>query len=178
MANTTMAPTNDPISPLGRKASPSPASRLTSRPPTSEPTRPATRVRPSGFVPMPRTSWASQPTMNPNARIPKISTSPASVPGWPPTPPGSGDVRRPVPAAGSRARARDPAARTRRSAVGGRLDGVQLRVLAAPGHELLVATDLDHPRGVEHHDEVGHAHGAEPVGDEDRDAPRGPGQGG
>src|SRR5262245_60690849 len=37
-------------------------------------------------------------------------------------------------------------------------------VAAAPGHELVVAAQLDHPTGLQHTDAVGVAHGGEPVG--------------
>ena len=52
---TSTAPMNDPISPLGLRARPSPASRLASRPPTNEPMRPAPRAIPQS---MPRAAAA------------------------------------------------------------------------------------------------------------------------
>src|SRR5207302_6428968 len=64
----------------------------------------------------------------------------------------------------------DPRPTTRRSAVRGGLDAVQLRVLAALGHQLIVRADLHEPGPVEHDDEIGHADRRETVGDEDRNA--------
>src|SRR5207244_2489214 len=58
----------------------------------------------------------------------------------------------------------------RRSAVRGGLDAVQLRVLTALGHQLIVRADLHEPGPVEHDDEIGHADRRETVGDEDRNA--------
>src|SRR2546421_348035 len=59
---------------------------------------------------------------------------------------------------------------TRWSAVRGGLDAVQLRVLTALGHQLIVRADLHESGPIEHDDEIGHADGRETVGDEDRDA--------
>src|SRR5205823_341661 len=39
--------------------------------------------------------------------------------------------------------------------VGRGLDAVQLGVLTASGHQLFVAADLDHPRAIQHDDQVG-----------------------
>src|SRR3990172_2519821 len=50
------------------------------------------------------------------------------------------------------------------------LDSVELRVLPAPGCELLVVADLGDAASVEDDDEVGHADGGEAVGDQDGDA--------
>src|SRR5688500_18029223 len=60
------------------------------------------------------------------------------------------------------------------SAVGGRLDAVQLRIGAALRHQVLVGADLGHAGAVEHDDEVGHAHRAEAVRHQDRDASHSP----
>ncbi len=60
------------------------------------------------------------------------------------------------------------------SAVGGGLDGVELGVLAAPGHQLLVGADVAQLGAVEDHDQVGHAHRAEAVRHQDGDAPVSP----
>ena len=57
-------------------------------------------------------------------------------------------------------------------AVRGGLDAVELRVLAAVRDQRLVRAHLDDACAVEHHDEVGHAHGREPVGDEHGDPAR------
>src|SRR5215472_6758339 len=56
-----------------------------------------------------------------------------------------------------------------------RLDPVQLGVPPAAGHQLFVAADLCQARPVQHHNEVGHADGAEPVGHQDGHAPAAPG---
>jgi len=50
-----------------------------------------------------------------------------------------------------------------------RLNPIQLGVLSAARHQLFMRADLDEPRAVQDDDEVGHADGAEAVGDEDRD---------
>src|SRR5207249_11314576 len=50
------------------------------------------------------------------------------------------------------------------------LDAVQLGVRPAPGEELVVRADFDDAGAVEHHDQVGHAHRAEAVGNEEGDA--------
>ena len=62
-----------------------------------------------------------------------------------------------------------------RRAIRRRLDLVELRVGSAPRHQLRVVTHLDHACPVHHDDPVGHADGAEAVGDEERDAPVGAG---
>ena len=56
------------------------------------------------------------------------------------------------------------------SAVGSRLDAVQLRVLPAFRSQLVVCADFRDASTVEHDDQVGHAHGGEAVRDEQRDA--------
>src|ERR1700730_1016198 len=61
------------------------------------------------------------------------------------------------------------------SAVGGALDAVELSVVAAGGEEGFVGAGLDDAVAVEDDDEVGHAHGAEAVRDEDGDAAGGGG---
>ena len=86
-------------------------------------------------------------------------------------------VRRPLtrPIAGSKSSADGrlrSAVAAARLAVGRGLDAVELGVLAAVRHQLLVRADLDDARAVEHDDEVGHAHGREPVRDEHGDAAR------
>ena len=63
--------------------------------------------------------------------------------------------------------------RARGLPVGAGLDREQLGVLAAAGHEVVVAADLDDAGAVEDDDQVGHAHGREAVRHEDRDAPVG-----
>ena len=52
------APTMEPMMPLARSSRPSPAMRLESRPPTKEPTRPATKaiVQSMPLLPLPRMS--------------------------------------------------------------------------------------------------------------------------
>src|SRR3984893_12620980 len=54
--------------------------------------------------------------------------------------------------------------------VRGGLDAVQLRVLTALGHQLIVRADLHESGPVEHDDEIGHADGRETMGYQDRDA--------
>src|SRR5258708_34172703 len=54
--------------------------------------------------------------------------------------------------------------------IGPRLDLVQLSVMSAAGHELVMAADLGHVSAVEHDDDVCHPDGAEPVRYQDRDA--------
>ena len=54
--------------------------------------------------------------------------------------------------------------------VRGGLDPVELRVTAFVTHQLIVTADLNKPRAVEHNDEIGHPHGAEPVRYQDGDA--------
>src|SRR5258705_4506680 len=56
------------------------------------------------------------------------------------------------------------------SAIGRGLDAVELGVGPALRHQRLVGADLGYAGAVEDDDEVGHAHRAEPVRDEDRDA--------
>ncbi len=67
----------DPMMPLGRNDRPSPASRLMSRPPTNEPTRPATRAIPQSILDedRPCNTWARAPMIIPNSRIPSSSTA-------------------------------------------------------------------------------------------------------
>ena len=62
-ASTMTAPTIEPMTPLGRNSSPSPAIRLASMPPTNEPIRPATNASPQLFrrLVRPRIIWATQP---------------------------------------------------------------------------------------------------------------------
>ena len=50
------------------------------------------------------------------------------------------------------------------------LDAVELGVLAAAGHQVFVGADFDQVGAVEDDDDAGHAHGAEAVRDQDRDA--------
>src|SRR5215467_12075231 len=57
------------------------------------------------------------------------------------------------------------------SAVRSRLDAVELRVLAALGHEFLMCPDFSETGAVEHDDEIGHAHGGKAMRHEDRDTP-------
>ena len=47
--------------------------------------------------------------------------------------------------------------------VRGSLDAIELRVLPALRHQLLVRSDFDDFRAVEDDDEIGHAHGGEAV---------------
>ena len=48
------------------------------------------------------------------------------------------------------------------------LYGIQAsRILSLSGHQILVGADLHEPGTVEHHDEVGHSHSGEAVGNED-----------
>ena len=61
-------------------------------------------------------------------------------------------------------------ANDRRLPVGRGLDAVELGVLPAEPHQLLVRADLGDPRTVEDHDQVRHAHGREAVRHQDRDA--------
>lgn len=53
---------------------------------------------------------------------------------------------------------------------GSGLDRVQVRVWPAPGDELGVASDFDEVRAIQHHDEIGHADGAEAMRNKDGDA--------
>src|SRR5262245_57048364 len=55
--------------------------------------------------------------------------------------------------------------------VSSRLDPVQLCVLTALRQQLLVSTHFHQARSIQHHDEVRHAHRAEPVRYQDRDSP-------
>ena len=61
-----------------------------------------------------------------------------------------------------------PSAKDQGLSVSRRLNAVELGVLPALGHELVVRADLDHAGAVEDDDEVGHAHGGEAVRHEDR----------
>jgi len=74
-AVTIRAPTTEPMMPLGRSSRPSPDRRLASRPPTSEPTRPATIaiVQSTPVDPLPRMSCAAAPTSIPKRMMPMKS---------------------------------------------------------------------------------------------------------
>src|SRR5579862_163981 len=50
------------------------------------------------------------------------------------------------------------------------LDAVELRVLSALRHQRLMRAYFDDTRAVQYHDQVGHAHGAETMRHQDRDA--------
>jgi len=50
-----------------------------------------------------------------------------------------------------------------RSSVRGGLDAVELGILAARRHQLVVRPDLDDAGAIEYHDQIGHAHGREAV---------------
>ncbi len=50
------------------------------------------------------------------------------------------------------------------------MDAVEFGVLARLGHELFMGIGFDDVRSVEDHDEVGHAHRAEAVKDQNGDA--------
>ena len=76
-AVTITAPTIEPMSPLGLIASPSPASRLNSSPPTNEPPNPAINaiVQSTRSPFRPRMNCASAPIIIPPTRIAKMSTA-------------------------------------------------------------------------------------------------------
>ena len=77
IAVTMTAPTIEPMRPLGRRARPSPASRLTSSPPMNDPANPATRAIPqsSRETDRPNSTCAEAPTSIPKPSIAKISTA-------------------------------------------------------------------------------------------------------
>src|SRR5262249_1130210 len=54
--------------------------------------------------------------------------------------------------------------------VGGGLNSVEVGVLTALGHQLVVGSHFDEPRAVEYDDEVGHAHRGKAVRHQDGDA--------
>jgi hypothetical protein len=54
--------------------------------------------------------------------------------------------------------------------VSGGLDAVELRILAALGHQLIVRADLYESGPIEGNDEIGHTHRRETVEDENGDA--------
>src|SRR5439155_14094461 len=82
------------------------------------------------------------------------------------TPPSSSIPTRACPTSSENSPSTSPDGATG-SAVGSGLDAVELAVLAALGHELVVAADLDHVGAVEDDDQVGHANGREAVRHED-----------
>ena len=57
--------------------------------------------------------------------------------------------------------------------IGRGLDAVELGVLTTLCNECVVRTHFRHFRAIQHDDEIGHAHGAEAVGHENRDTPVG-----
>ena len=75
-AVTTIAPTMDPMRPLGLRSRPSPDSRLASNPPTNEPERPAMNAIAQSMLPdfRPRISWAAAPAIMPNRMMARMST--------------------------------------------------------------------------------------------------------
>ncbi len=77
IAVTMTAPTIEPMKPLGRRARPSPASKLTSSPPMNDPANPATRAIPqsSRETDRPNSTCAVAPTSIPKPSIAKISTA-------------------------------------------------------------------------------------------------------
>src|SRR5262245_27324776 len=127
---------------------------------------PATRTR--------RSSWSIR-RRNPPRQATAPSAAGASTTA-PCTPvPGTAATTRPTTARASwacarRARSSADPRTVPRLAIRGRLDPVQLGVLSAPVHQLLVGAELHEPRAVQDDDQVRHAHGGEAVGHEDRDA--------
>ena len=79
-AVTSSAPTIEPIMPLGRSERPSPEIRLINKPPTKDPTSPATKasVQSIPLALFPRISCATAPTTMPNKMSPRMST-PGSI---------------------------------------------------------------------------------------------------
>src|SRR3977135_2163870 len=55
------------------------------------------------------------------------------------------------------------------SAIRGGLNAVELRVLSASRHQIVVSADLYDTSAVQDHDAIGHAHCGEPVRDEEGD---------